>query len=410
MIRAAVRVPGPLCPRLDHRHRRRDHHRVRRDDPGRGPAATPPPSTTSIAASAARCSTTRRDASGSRSTSSGATFPFEQISTYFKDAVIAIEDHRFYSALRHRSDRPRRGPRSTTCARARARRAAARSRSSSRARCTSRTRGPSARKAQEAALAVMLEIFLSKKEILELYFNRVYLSGGVYGVESMSREAVRQAGLEADARRGGADRRHHPRARLLLAVDAFRRGPPPQLRRPAADARGEEDHGRAGADGARGADPHRAAVIRVERAARLREGIPAAAVPRHLRRRQPAGLESPHQLRARSPGRGRSRRARRTAAAWRARACRRRSSRWIRAPATCSRWSADPTSRSTPFNRAVRSRRQPGSAFKPFVYSAALEERHVAGLDDQRSSAGRRSRRLKASGFLATSARASRTR
>src|SRR5258706_11817487 len=43
-----------------------------------------------------------------------------------------------------------------------------------------------ARKAQEAALAVMLEIFLSKKEILELYFDRVYLSGGVYGVESMS--------------------------------------------------------------------------------------------------------------------------------------------------------------------------------------------------------------------------------
>ena len=27
----------------------------------------------------------------------------------------------------------------------------------------------------------------------------------------------------------------------------------------------------------------------------------------------------------------------------------------------------------TPFNRAVKSRRQPGSAFKPFVYAAALE-------------------------------------
>jgi membrane carboxypeptidase/penicillin-binding protein len=27
----------------------------------------------------------------------------------------------------------------------------------------------------------------------------------------------------------------------------------------------------------------------------------------------------------------------------------------------------------TPFNRAVRSKRQPGSAFKPFVYAAALE-------------------------------------
>src|SRR5262249_14344863 len=43
-----------------------------------------------------------------------------------------------------------------------------------------------ARKAQEAALAVMLEVFLSKKEILALYFNRVYLSGGIYGVETMS--------------------------------------------------------------------------------------------------------------------------------------------------------------------------------------------------------------------------------
>src|SRR5258706_11370751 len=47
-----------------------------------------------------------------------------------------------------------------------------------------------ARKAQEAALAVMLEIFLSKKEILELYFDRVYLSGGIYGVESMSEKML----------------------------------------------------------------------------------------------------------------------------------------------------------------------------------------------------------------------------
>ena len=36
----------------------------------------------------------------------------------------------------------------------------------------------------------MLEIFLSKKEILELYFDRVYLSGGVYGVESMSEKLL----------------------------------------------------------------------------------------------------------------------------------------------------------------------------------------------------------------------------
>ena len=53
--------------------------------------------------------------------------------------------------------------------------------------------------------------------------------------------------------------------------------------------------------------------------------------------------------------------------------CRRRSSRSIRRRAICWRWSAARTSPTTPFNRAVRSQRQPGSAFKPFVYAAALE-------------------------------------
>ena len=40
--------------------------------------------------------------------------------------------------------------------------------------------------------------------------------------------------------------------------------------------------------------------------------------------------------------------------------------------------------RQTPFNRAWRSRRQPGSAFKPFVYAAALDAGAVAGLGDRR--------------------------
>jgi penicillin-binding protein 1A len=42
------------------------------------------------------------------------------------------------------------------------------------------------RKAQEAIIALLLEQELSKKQILELYLNRIYLSGGVYGVETMS--------------------------------------------------------------------------------------------------------------------------------------------------------------------------------------------------------------------------------
>jgi penicillin-binding protein 1A len=42
------------------------------------------------------------------------------------------------------------------------------------------------RKAQEAVLALMLEIRLSKEQILELYLNRVYLGAGTYGVEKMA--------------------------------------------------------------------------------------------------------------------------------------------------------------------------------------------------------------------------------
>jgi penicillin-binding protein 1A len=43
------------------------------------------------------------------------------------------------------------------------------------------------RKAQEAVLALLLEQELSKAQILEFYLNRIYLSAGVYGVETMSR-------------------------------------------------------------------------------------------------------------------------------------------------------------------------------------------------------------------------------
>ena len=43
------------------------------------------------------------------------------------------------------------------------------------------------RKLHEAVLAVMIEAQLSKDQVLELYLNRIYLSAGVYGVETMSR-------------------------------------------------------------------------------------------------------------------------------------------------------------------------------------------------------------------------------
>ena len=43
------------------------------------------------------------------------------------------------------------------------------------------------RKVREAALALMIDSQLTKAQILELYLNRIYLSAGVYGVETMSR-------------------------------------------------------------------------------------------------------------------------------------------------------------------------------------------------------------------------------
>lgn len=41
-----------------------------------------------------------------------------------------------------------------------------------------------ARKAEELALAIWLELRLTKSEILELYLNRVYFGGGAYGIEA----------------------------------------------------------------------------------------------------------------------------------------------------------------------------------------------------------------------------------
>ena len=43
------------------------------------------------------------------------------------------------------------------------------------------------RKIREAALAMMIDAQLTKDQVLELYLNRIYLSAGVYGVETMSR-------------------------------------------------------------------------------------------------------------------------------------------------------------------------------------------------------------------------------
>jgi 1A family penicillin-binding protein len=48
------------------------------------------------------------------------------------------------------------------------------------------------RKAKEAGLALLIEQQLTKNQVLELYLNRIYLTGGVYGVEAMSEHLFRK--------------------------------------------------------------------------------------------------------------------------------------------------------------------------------------------------------------------------
>ncbi|MGH9407931.1 MAG: transglycosylase domain-containing protein [Vicinamibacterales bacterium] len=109
----------------------------------------------------------------------------KEIAPDLQHAVIAVEDHRFYHHI---------GIDPIGTARALWRDATGSNRLEGGSTLTQqlartlflsnkRTIG---RKLQEAALALMLEQELTKKQILELYLNRIYLSGGVYGVETMA--------------------------------------------------------------------------------------------------------------------------------------------------------------------------------------------------------------------------------
>lgn len=117
--------------------------------------------------------------------------PLEEISRHLTDAVISIEDHRFYlhpgidpiglaRAVFYniRSDEGQQGGSTITQQLAR-----------TLFLSNVRTYG---RKFKEAELAVLLEVLLHKREILQLYMNRVYLSAGIYGVESMSQKLFRK--------------------------------------------------------------------------------------------------------------------------------------------------------------------------------------------------------------------------
>ena len=296
--------------------------------------------------------------------------PISKISTHLKDAVIAVEDHRYFlhpgidpigvgRALftNLRTDRTQGGSTITQ--------------QLARTLFLSNAKTP-ARKAKEAALAVMLEVFLSKQEILELYLNRIFLGGGIYGVETMSQKMLRkpasqltvaEAALIAGIIRAPSTYSpwHHPDAarqrsfvvlqrmreekkitqeqERIARAERIRLQPPPAV----SSAR----HGYAkeylrqqfrnvyGGDNPPDWKVHTTFSPAMQDAAE-------AAVRDGLRRLKIRGLQAA--LVAIEPATGN-----------------------ILAMVGGSDFAV------TPFNRAVKSRRQPGSAFKPFVYAAALD-------------------------------------
>jgi 1A family penicillin-binding protein len=296
---------------------------------------------------------------------------FEQISTYFKDAVIAVEDHRFYyhpgidpigtsRALVHdiTGGGGMQGGSTIT-------------QQLARTLFLSNAKTPM-RKAKEAALAVMLEVLLSKKEILNLYMNRIFLGGGIYGIETMSQKMLRK-----------------PAATLTLGEAALIAG---IIRNPAGyspwnhlDASRQRsfvvlqrmrEEGKITAAQEQQARVERIRIYEQPSVSSARGGY----AKEYLRQqfRNIYGGDNPPDWKVHTSFVPEIQDAAETAVK---EGLKRINARGLQAALVA----LDPKTGNvlamvggedfsvTPFNRAVKSRRQPGSAFKPFVYSVALE-------------------------------------
>jgi 1A family penicillin-binding protein len=297
--------------------------------------------------------------------------PLTRISAYLQDAVVAIEDHRFHSHV---------GVDPIGIGRAILRDIRAGGLEEGGSTLTqqlARTLFLSGsrdftRKGKEAVLALMIEQRLSKAQILELYLNRIYLGGSVYGVEAMSRnvfgKGAADLSLSEAAFIAGLIRMpsalspwsHYDRAlkrsHVVLArmrdeqfitpqaEQAARAAPPRVLSDPGLTRHASgyaEDYLRQQFRAAFEDDnPPDWKVQTAFIPAMQREA--ERAVSEGLRRFRQTGLQAA--LVAVDPDTG-----------------------------DVLALVGGRDFRRSPFNRAVNARRQPGSAFKPFVYAAALE-------------------------------------
>ena len=228
-----------------------------------------------------------------------------------------------------------------------------------------------ARKGKEASIALLMEFELSKPQILELYLNRVYLSAGVYGVQTMAEHLFRkpasavtlpEAALIAGLIRAPSTLSPWSnydgaleRSRLVLALMREQKFITPAQEAAARKVRPAIQPYRQSREGASGwakdylrqqyrnqfggdSPPDWTILTTFERPI---QAAAEQAVASGLRRLNRPGLEAA--LIALDPLNGN----------------------------ILAMVGGGDYARST-FNRATRSRRQPGSAFKPFLYATAL--------------------------------------
>ncbi len=263
------------------------------------------------------------------------------------------------------------------------------------------------RKVQELALALRIEGMYSKEEILELYLNRIYFGDGLYGAEAASRgyfgksaaelelsEAALLAGLvnapSANAPTVNLQRALARRAVVLRAMydqeiitkEAFERASKEKvalrdvLRR-------EEPHGQYFKEEVR------QQLVKQFGWERLSEGglkVYTTIDPAMQTAAEANVAASLAQIEARRAKRVQNRKPAKGTAA-------------ESDPLEAALVALDPTTgevramvggrdfKASRFNRATQALRQPGSAFKPFVYAAALEAGYspsslVTGLDE----------------------------
>lgn len=185
------------------------------------------PSLTSIRAQTKSASITVLDASGNLIGSTGVLFGapvrLSDVSPHLPKAVMAAEDRRFYS---HFGVDPV-GLSRALVANARSGRIVQGGSTITQQLAKNLFLTPERtvkRKVQEVMLAIWLEFNFTKDEILTLYLNRVYFGAGAYGVEAASRrffnKPAQSLNVTESAMLAGllkAPSRYNPRANLVLA-------------------------------------------------------------------------------------------------------------------------------------------------------------------------------------------------